>query len=151
MHDLDERRQASLAARAGDVSDEAKGAVIEAMFLMAAVDGDVSEVEIRELARACRPLVGEVSNGDVEGMLLSMHAQLAEEGWDRRAASVGKALVGGPAAETAYSLAVRVALADDYVVGVESAAMDSLADALGIDLDRRNVILREAYDELFGS
>lgn len=150
MQELDERRRAALAARATGVSDDAKGAVLEAMFLMAAVDGDVSEVEIRELARACKPLVGDVSNGDVEGMLLSMHATLAEEGWERRAKSIGQAIAGGPVAELAYSLAVRVALADDYVVGVESDAMDALADALGIDLDRRGELLREAYDELFG-
>lgn len=151
MQELDERRMAALGARAAEVGADERGAVLEAMFLMAAVDGDVSEVEIRELARACRPLVGDVSSGDVEGMLLSMHAVLAEEGWERRARSIGGALAGSAVAELAYSLAVRVALADDYVVGVESDAMDTLADALGLDLDRRGALLREAYDELFGS
>ncbi len=150
MHELDERRRAALAALARDVSQEARGAVLEAMFLMAAVDDEVSEVEIRELARACAPLVGELSSGDVEGLLMSMHATLAEDGWERRARSVGAALAGGPAAETAFSLAARVALADDYVVGAESDAMDALADALGVDADRRAELLRAAFDELFG-
>ncbi|MCC6649360.1 MAG: hypothetical protein IT374_27785 [Polyangiaceae bacterium] len=150
MQELDERRRGALAARAAEVGDEEKGAVLEAMFLMAAVDDDVSEVEIGELARACRPLLGDVSSGDVEGMLQAMHATLAEDGWGPRAKAVGAALAGGPAAELAFSLAARVALADDYVVGAESDARDALADALASGVDRRGELLREAYDELFG-
>ena len=150
MHKLDDERLAAALAAAEEAGTD-RGAVLEAMFLMAAADGEVSEVEIAQFASRCGPLVGEVAPSEVEGMFLEWGAALEEEGWERRVRSVGKALVGTPLAEVAFRAAVAVALADDYVVGAESHAMDVLAEALGIGLDEAHGVVREVYDELFGA
>lgn len=150
MRPLEQERTAKLKELAARVPAEKLFPVVEAMFLMAAVDGDVSQAEARELGRSLAPLFGSLSEGDVEGLLADHAARLDEDGWETRVAAVAKDVRGTELAEVAYRLAVSVALADDFVVGAESQAMDEMADAFGVDQDRAHALVREVYDELFG-
>jgi uncharacterized tellurite resistance protein B-like protein len=124
-------------------------AILEVMFLMAAVDGEVSEEEIRQFAQSCEPLVGEMTEADVEGTLVGMSGLLAEEGWDRRARQVGAVLQPSAFRELAFRMAVAVAMVDDYVAGAEAAAIDTLAGSFGIDPERASQLMRAVYKDLF--
>lgn len=148
MHELDEAKIAHLAPLAGTSGARAAD-IVEAMFLMASADGDISEVEIQTFARSCSKLGLPLTASDLEAKMHALHTAIEKEGWEARVAAVGKALAGTELAETAYRLAVSVALADDYVVGEEMNAMDTLAAALGLDSDRSHAILREVHDTLF--
>lgn len=135
----------------GDASPDEVEAILEAMFLMAVVDGEVSDVEIRQFARSCEPLVGELTEGDVEGTLLTMAGTLADEGWPRRAAHVGQVLARSPLKERAFRLAVAVAMIDDYVANAEAAAIDTLSNAFGFEPEHSDALVKQVYGELFGA
>jgi tellurite resistance protein len=150
MQELDDAQIAHLAPLASTAGAHAAD-LVEAMFLMAAADGEISEVEIRTLARSCSRLGLSLTEAELEAKMHALHTAIEKDGWETRVSAVGKALSGTALAETAYRLAVSVALADDYVVGEEMNAMDTLAAALGIDSDRSHVILREVHDTLFAA
>lgn len=149
MHELDETKIEHLAAASAALASGDRERMLEAMFLMAAADGDVSEIEIRAFARSCAKLGVELTEAALETRFLDLHSAIEREGWDARVAAVGRGLAGTAHAETAYRLAVSVALADDYVVGEEIHAMDALGAALGLTDDRAHAILREVHDALF--
>jgi hypothetical protein len=158
FEDADVVRISSLAADvsvaaqgAAEVTPEQVEAVLEAMFLMAVVDGEVSEIEIRQFARSCEPLVGEVSEGDVEGTLMTMAGTLADEGWPKRVEAVGKVLAGSAVRDQAFRLAVAVALVDDYVANAEAAAIDALSSALSLGAEHSDALVKQVYGELFGA
>jgi tellurite resistance protein len=106
--------------------------ILEAVFLMAAADGDVSPDEIERFADSVASIVSGAAEADVERMLSEMNALLEEEGWDRRARAVTAALKGKPGAELAFRLAAAVAFVDDSVVEGESHALDEMASGLGL-------------------
>src|SRR5690242_7741019 len=87
--------------------------ILEAMFLMAAADGEVSHQEVERFADSVGAIVTGASEADVERMLGEMSGLLADEGWDRRARVVASALKGRPGAELAFRLATTVAFVDD--------------------------------------
>ena len=149
MHELDDTKIEHLTSASAELSSAERERTLEAMFLMAAADGDVSEIEIRAFARSCKKLGVDLTEAALETRFLDLHQAIEREGWDARVATVGASLAGTAHAETAYRLAVSVALADDYVVGEEMHAMDALAKALGLDDDRAHAILREVHDALF--
>lgn len=161
MRNLEDANVERMALLAADVSaaieaDSAASpaeveAILEAMFLMAVVDGEVSEVEIRQFARSCEPLLGELTEGDVEGTLLAMAGTLADEGWPRRAQHVGRILSQSALRERAFRLAVAVAMADDFVANAEAAAIDTLSTAFGFDPEQSDLLVKQVYGELFGA
>jgi len=124
--------------------------ILEAMFLMAAVDGEVSPEEMQHFANAMESIVEGASEADLEGTLAEMSALLEEEGWERRSRAVAKALKGKPAAEIAFRLATAVAFVDDAVAPEESNALDEMAMAMDISNDRAHEIMSEVHRELFG-
>lgn len=124
--------------------------ILEAVFLMAAADGEVSPEEIERFADSVGSIVRGASDVDVERMLDEMNSLLEEEGWDRRARAVSKALKGRPGAEVAFRLATAVAFVDDSVAQAESQALDDMAMDLGISHERAHAIMSEVHDELFG-
>ena len=156
MHDLTDDRAEKLGPMVARAMEDPKvaamaSAIVEAMFLMAVADGDVSEPEVRQFARASRDIVGDVTEGDIEGMFLELAGAIEEEGWDRRVAAVCATLKGdAELSETAYRLSMAVALADDFVAQEEAAAMDSFARAMGIGPARAQFLVREVHEELFG-
>jgi tellurite resistance protein len=124
--------------------------IVEAMFLMAAADGHITTEEIQRFADSVTTILGDVSESDLEGMLSEMNSALVEEGWERRARAVGRALKGTPGAEIAFRLATAVAFVDDSVTAEESVAFDEMATAMEIPSDRAHEIMSDVHRQLFG-
>jgi tellurite resistance protein len=152
-----ERAAAGRSARSyGDKAEKARGVsardgVIEAMFLLAAVDGKVTTLEVAQFADGIDSAFPDDTEADVEALVKHLAERLAKEGWDRRLAAVKEALHGTDLAETAYRCAASVAFVDDVIEHAEAAALEALAGALGIPTDRAQAILREVRTELFGA
>ncbi len=139
IQDLDRARQEELLA------------IVEIMFLMAAVDGEISEEEIQQLhasiealadMRAAKLNLGEVFD--------TLNAKLGNEGWKRRLEDATSRLHTPDAKPFAFRLAAGVAFADDFVAHAEAAAIDALANALELGRDDSQTILREVHETLFG-
>jgi hypothetical protein len=65
-------------------------AVLDAMFLVAAVDGEISEQELEQLRASVQAIVDlhVVSGGRVQALLAEFNNRLAREGWHARLASL---------------------------------------------------------------
>jgi hypothetical protein len=128
-------------------------AILEAMFLMAAVDGEIAPDEVAQLAASVQAIV-DTSAGqvriDLAPALAELGARLARDGWKGRLQACAQRLRSQEARTFAFRLAAGVAFVDDNVVHAESAGIDALAGALGIDGDESQRILAEVQEELFG-
>ncbi|MDF2694708.1 MAG: Tellurite resistance protein TerB, partial [Labilithrix sp.] len=142
------------------VSPQEKGkaaefeATVEAMFLMAAVDGDLSETELAQLAAsvdAFAALGGRAPSIDAGPLLVTLNEKLEREGWSKRLAAVAERLRNGEARTFAFRLAAGVAFADDHVAHAEAAALEALASALHITADESQEILYDVRDSLVGA
>jgi hypothetical protein len=128
-------------------------AILEAMFLMAAVDGDVAQDEVGQLAASIQAIVDSTGGKwrlDLGPTLDELAARLAAHGWKARLDSLAHRLPTPEARSFAFRLAAGVAFVDDNVVHAEAAAIDALAAALGIGPDDSQRILAEVQEELFG-
>jgi hypothetical protein len=124
--------------------------ILEAVFLMAAADGEVSTDEIERFADSVASVVPGASDADVERMLREMSDLLEDEGWDRRVRAVAAELKGKPSAALAFRLATAAAFVDDSVAEAESHALDEMAQGMGISHERAHAIMSEVHRELFG-
>ncbi len=127
-------------------------ATVEAMFLMAAVDGDLSEEELAQLSAsvdAFSALDGAPKKVDTGAMLAVLNDKLAAEGWNKRLASVAARLEDHEARAFAFRLAAGVAFVDDVVAHSEAAALEAMASALAIDADESQEILFDVREALF--
>jgi hypothetical protein len=128
-------------------------AILEAMFLMAAVDGEVAKEEVGQLAASVQAIL-DMSGGryalDLDGALREMAQRLARDGWKGRLEATAKRLQTPEARAFAFRLAAGVAFVDDNVVHAEAAGIDALAAALGIGADDSQRMLGEVHLELFG-
>ncbi len=139
----------SQVGKAGQPSEVTiREAMIETAFLVAAVDGNVSDIEVMQFADTVESLFG--ADGDPKAILSAMAKRLETEGWDKRAKSVARALDGTGRGEQAYRLAVAVAFVDDVVEHAEVAALDVLSRSLEVPEDRAHEIMGEVRKELFG-
>jgi tellurite resistance protein len=127
-----------------------RDAIVEAMFLLAAVDGDISAAEIRQFGKAASQVADGLSDEQLDSLVSDVADALRREGWDRRLRAAADALRGKPSAEIAYRLATAVAFVDDEVAHAEAAALDALAAALGLSAERAHELMTEAHRELFG-
>jgi len=129
-------------------------ATIEAMFLMAAVDGQVSDAELGQLAASCEAMIdltGARSQPVKIGKLLGdLNAALAKEGWKARLDAVAGRLRGAEARSFAFRLAAGVAFVDDHVAHAEAAGIDALAAALALTPEESQEILSDVQETLFG-
>jgi hypothetical protein len=127
-------------------------ATLEAMFLMAAVDGDIADDEVAQLRASLAALtdLGELERAGLDDMLSAFGQRLEAEGWKARLDDVAKRIPTVDGRTFAFRLAAAVAMVDDTVEHAEAAAIDAFAAALGIDGDESQQILREVVDELFG-
>jgi len=131
-------------------------ATIEAMFLMAAVDGEISKEEIDQLAASIQAITDIQTGGShgaikLDATLAELNDKLERDGWNARLESVASRLGTDEAKSFAFRLAACVAFADDHVAHAESAAIDALAAKLGIDGDDSQEILKEVQEDLFGA
>jgi tellurite resistance protein len=128
-------------------------ATVEAMFLMAAVDGDLSEQELAQLAASVDGFAS-IDAGhrtvDAGALLSTLNDKLEKEGWNQRLASVAERLRGSEARTFAFRLAVGVAFVDDHVAHSEAAALEALASALHISSEESQEIMYDVRDSLFG-
>jgi hypothetical protein len=133
-------------------------AIIEAMFLMAAVDGEIAEDEIAQLAgslqaivdtEALPPNASALTKKDLDRTLADLNARLAKAGWKARLDAVAARLKNKDARSFAFRLAAGVAFVDDHVAHAEAAAIDAFAAALGLTSDESQEILNEVQEALF--
>ena len=121
----------------------------ETMYLMMAADGTLSTAEKDAIRGAIRGLSGNVlRSGTIEHMMSNYASKLKSEGREVRLEEIAERLSEVPAeAETAFSLAAAVALADDAVAEEENAFINQLATWFGISKERADSILDELLDE----
>ncbi|HEY6461310.1 MAG TPA: hypothetical protein VIY73_14190 [Polyangiaceae bacterium] len=128
-------------------------AILEAMFLMAAVDGEVAKDEVGQLAASVQAIVDTTGGRfklDLGPTLDELAARLARDGWKGRLDTLARRLPSPESRAFALRLAAAVAFVDDNVVHAEAAAIDAMAAALAITPDDSQRILSEVHDELFG-
>lgn len=128
-------------------------ATVEAMFLMAAVDGHISRFELEQLAASIQAIIDmhAVEGIDIESTLEQLNEKLARDGWRSRLEAVSQRIASPDGRAFAFRLAAGVAFVDDHVAHSEAAAIEAFAGALGLDRDESQSILHEVHDELFGS
>jgi len=149
LNDIAMGTSAEQAAKPGAGDDvDVREALVEIAFLIAAVDGEVSPLEVAQFGEAIESAFGE-SDVDVKAMLAKMSSRLEAEGWDKRMRAVARSLA-GKNAERAYRIAVGVAFIDDDVAHAEAAALEAFANNLGVSDDRAHAIMGEVREELFG-
>lgn len=129
-------------------------AILEIMFLMAAVDGEVSEEEVQEL-RASVHAIGDleaIQGGvDLDAVMEDLTEKLAADGWKKRLSSAASRVRAPGARSFAFQLAAGVAFVDDFVAHAEAAAIDAVAQALELEPEESQGLLREVHESLFGS
>jgi len=127
-------------------------ATLEAMFLMAAVDGEISNEEMEQLAASVQAVVDMHAIDDLklQATLDELNGLLEREGWAARLDSVASRLKTPEGRSFAFRLAAGVAFVDDHVAHAEAAAIDAFAAKLGLQADESQQILREVTEDLFG-
>jgi hypothetical protein len=128
-------------------------ATIEAMFLMAAVDGSVAGDEVAQLAASVEGFLDARSRGgwlDADAMLVELSRRLEREGWTARLDAVARRLATDEARSFAFRLAVSVAFVDDHVAHAEAAAIDAFMSALHLSRNAADAILQDVRETLFG-
>ncbi|MEZ4375894.1 MAG: TerB family tellurite resistance protein [Polyangiaceae bacterium] len=127
-------------------------ATLELMFLMAAVDGEISDEELEQLRGSIEAVADmhAVKGLELGSTLNQLNDSLEKEGWSARMHDAARR-IGTPDGRTfAFRLAAGVAFVDDHVAHAEAAAIDSLAAALELDAEESQELLREVVDTLFG-
>lgn len=141
-------RQTPLSDDERSLADEF-GAIVEIMFLMAAVDGEVADDEVRQLSTSVGAIIGEEAP-DLTAELGVLADALERDGWRVRMESACQRIRSDEARKLAFRLAAGVAFVDDHIAHAEAAAIESLTSALGLDGDESQQIMREVMDELLG-
>jgi hypothetical protein len=128
-------------------------AILEGMYLMAAVDGEISEEELEQLRASIAAIVDmktlESGAGSLDTLLARFSEGLARDGWKARLADVARRIPTIDGKAFAFRLAAGVAMVDDNVESAEAAAIDAFATALDVSSEESQEILREVLDELF--
>ena len=127
-------------------------AIVEIMFLLAAVDGEVADVELEQLRKSVRELSGlDVLTGlDADVLVTTLEGRLEAEGWSARMHAATDAITAPDARRLAYRLAAGVAFVDDRVEAAEAVALDSLGKTFELAPDESLAILSEVQKTLFG-
>lgn len=128
-------------------------AILEAMYLMAAVDGEIARDEVGQLAASVQAIIDTTGGRlriDLAPTLEELGQHLTRDGWKVRLDTLAARLTSAESRSFAFRLAAAVAFVDDNVVHAEAAAIDALAAALGIPADDSQRILAEVQEELFG-
>jgi hypothetical protein len=128
-------------------------ATVEAMFLMAAVDGAVTQDEVAQLAASLQAVLDTRGRGgklDVDAMLVELSRRLEREGWTARLDQVARRLQSDEARSFAFRLVAAVAFVDDHVAHAEAAAIDAFTAAFGLTSETADTLLHDVRDSLFG-
>ncbi|HMA92104.1 MAG TPA: TerB family tellurite resistance protein [Polyangiaceae bacterium] len=124
----------------------------EVMYLMMAADGQIGAEEKDAVRGAIRGLTGNLlRSGTIESMLSRYATRIQEQGRDARLHQVAETLSEVPVeAESAFSLAAAVALADDRVADEENEFINQLAEWFGLTRERADEILDELEEDNAG-
>lgn len=143
-------RQSSVGARSGEEHKNEFLAIIELMFLMAAVDGQVAEEEVKQLQASLEALadIQGIEGLDVDDTLSELGARLDRDGWRARVQAAARRLTSDDARSFAFRLSVGVAFVDNFVASAEAAAIDVVAEALDLSRDDALLIMREVSEVL---
>jgi tellurite resistance protein len=146
------RRPGELLSAVEQVQAAEFEATLEAMFLMAAVDGNVSREELEQLAASFQAIVDmhDVKGLDLSRLLETFNEKLARDGWRARLEKVGTRITDTDARGFAFRLAAGVAFVDDHVAHAEAAAIEALARAFNLSPEESQAILQEVHEEIFG-
>lgn len=118
-------------------------ALVEAMFLAAAADGEFSDVERTEFARSLESLTdGRLDRDSLAVLLGRAERDLSEQGREQRLESVKQRLPEPGARRVALSLAVQVIAADGVIRTSERELILETATVLGIDPDEAADLVR---------
>jgi uncharacterized tellurite resistance protein B-like protein len=122
----------------------------EAMYLMMSADGGVSGEEREVLRGALRNLSGDaLRSADIEAMLDVAVRNVEVEGSGARLRAVaGELGEDRGRAEVAFVLAAAIAFADSAIADNENETLNALAEALGIDEERAEVLLDDVERDL---
>jgi hypothetical protein len=128
-------------------------ATLEAMFLMAAVDGVIQKEELEQLAASLQAIVDmyHVKGIELQVMLDRFNEKLARDGWRARLEACAKRIQSDDARAFAFRLAAGVAFIDDHVAHAEAAAIEALSSAFKMSRDESQDILDDVHEELFGN
>lgn len=128
-------------------------ATVEAMFLMAAVDGEVADEELAQLSASVDAFASLGASKkaaiDVPQLLAKLNDRLGKDGWNKRLAAVAARLRSRESRAFAFRLAAGVAFVDDHVAHAEAAALEAFAAALSISADESQEILFDVRETLF--
>ncbi|UQA58204.1 tellurite resistance TerB family protein [Polyangium aurulentum] len=135
-----------ISLRSPHTLDEPKlEALIEIMFLAAYADGPLGEEERRHFAQSVQSLTDRKVTGDVFDNLVERLVRSRREVGTKARMAVAREVLGSvEACKVALSLAVGVILSDGVIRPSERAMCLEIADALGIDRDSAEQLLREA-------
>lgn len=127
-------------------------AIVEIMFLMAAVDGEVAEEEVDELRASLAALndMKELDDVTLEKTLEDLSEKLEQQGWKTRLEKACARIKAPEARHFAFQLAAGVAFVDDFVAHAEAAAIDTLARTLELEPEDSQRLLREVHVSIFG-
>ncbi|MFW5739253.1 MAG: TerB family tellurite resistance protein [Myxococcota bacterium] len=125
------------------------GTLCEAMYIMMAADGRVTQDERDVLKGALRSLSGDTVRGvHIEAMLDAAAKKLAAEGRPgRMAAIVDELRADTTLAEVAFVLMAAIAFADNVIEDEENEVLNELADGLGLSAERANELLDQVDQE----
>lgn len=127
-------------------------AIVEVMFLMAAVDGHISDVELMQMAASVQALrdIHSIEGLDLKVTLDQLNQALADDGWTERVHRAASRLRTPDARTFAFRLAAAVAFVDDHVRHAEAAALANLQRELGLEKREADALLEDVHEMLFG-
>ena len=125
-------------------------AIVEVMFLIAAVDGEVSNLELNQLRASLEALshMDVITRFDFDFSLKQMLSWLERDGWTARLRAACSNLQTPELREFTFRMAVGVAFVDNHVAHAEAAGIEMLAIELGIAKSHREFILRDVQELL---
>jgi uncharacterized tellurite resistance protein B-like protein len=127
-----------------DLNDEKIEALIEMMFLAAASDGELSDVEHQQFVESAERLTSRTLTGEkLEALLARAKKDLDDSGRDARLAAVKARLPDIDARKLALSLAIQITAADGIVRTSERELIMETAAALDIDGDAAADMVRD--------
>ncbi len=126
------------------------GPLCEAMYLMMSADGKISGDERAVLKGALRSLSNDsLPSTSIEALVDAAAKNVAHSGREQRLHEVASQLRDDPErSEVAFVLAAAVAFADSAIVDEENETLSDLADELGIDGSRVEVLLDSVIAEV---
>ena len=134
------------------LSQKQNEALIDALAAAKAIDGELKDVERKELMEIVQKLdwnAGEsmesyIDRSIEQAVKIEPRSDELGEFFD----SIGDRLEEDWLREEAYYLAARIVLADEQIVENERRLLQAMVEGLGVDSDRQQLIMRKLYDEV---